>query len=234
MANNRRNQNLIMALTGAAAAAAAYALVIRPWMLSWGATLDETDSLLPGDELLLEPKINATHAITIRAPAKMVWPWLVQLGQGRGGFYSYDWIENMMRLDIHTSDRILPEYQTLKVGEKIPFAPNDFGVPVVILEPERALVLHADTRQEGPDSTIKMRPGDYLAVSWGFYLLNREDGSTRMVTRMKVDWNPNPANNLLYRLFLEPGSFLMERKMLLTIKNKAEARDWSASTEANL
>jgi hypothetical protein len=139
-----------------------------------------------------------------------------------------------MRLDIHTADRILPEHQELKVGDNIPFAPNDFGVPVVILEPERALVMHADTRLEGPNSAIKMKPGDYLAVSWGLYLVNREDGNTRLVTRMKVDWNPNPVNNLLYRLLLEPGSFLMERKMLLTIKHKAEELNLSYSNEASL
>jgi hypothetical protein len=79
-----------------------------------------------------------------------------------------------------------------------------------------------------------MKPGDYLAVSWGLYLVNREDGNTRLVTRMKVDWNPNPVNNLLYRLLLEPGSFLMERKMLLTIKHKAEELNLSYSNEASL
>ncbi len=233
MAIHRRYHNLIIALTGAAAAAAAYTLVIRPWMLTWGSSLDETDSLLPGDELILEPKINSTHSITIHAPAMMVWPWLVQLGQGRGGFYSYDWIENTLRLDIHTADSILPEYQDLKVGDTIPFAPNGFGVPVVILEPERALVLHADTRLDSAESTIKMKPGDYLAVSWGLYLLKHDDRSTRLVSRLKIDWNPNPAGNLLYRLFLEPGSFLMERKMLLTIKRKAEKLNLSHSSEAS-
>lgn len=223
MANKRPNQNLILALTSAAVAAGAYSFVFRPWMLSWGATLEETFSLLPGDELLLEPKINATHAITIQAPAKWIWPWIVQLGQGRGGFYSYDWLENLLRLDIHTAGSILPEFQDLKVGDKIPFAPNDFGVPVVILEPERALVLNADTRRDNPDETIKMKPGDYLAVSWGFYLIDLGNGITRLIERFKTDWNPSLSNNLVYRAFLEPGSFLMERKMLLTIKSKAEA-----------
>ena len=223
MANKRGNQNLFLALTSAAAAAGAYVLVVRPWMMTWGTSLEETYSLLPGDELLLEPKINATHAITIHAPANLVWPWLVQLGQGRGGFYSYDWIENLVHLDIHTADRILQEHQGLKVGDKIPFAPNDFGVPVVILEPERALVLHADTRNDKSTDTIKMRPGDYLAVSWGFYLISHEDGSTRLIERFKTDWKPSLPNDLIYRTFLEPGSFLMERKMLLTIKQKAEA-----------
>ncbi len=223
MAKQRCNHNSMLALTGATAAAAAYALVIRPWMLAWGATWNEVNHLLPGDEMIPEPKINATHAVTIRAPAEAVWPWLLQIGQGRGGFYSYDWIENLMGLDIQSAGRIQPELQNLQAGDTIPLAPNGFGIPVAILEPQRALVLHGDTRQSGSGVEIEMKQGEYLAVTWGFYLFESEDGRTRLIERWKADWSPEAASTLFYRLFLEPGAFLMERKMLLGIKHRAEA-----------
>ena len=223
MAVKNNNTKWIVGITGGLAAAASYLLVIRPWMLSWGTVRDELNHLLPGDELLPEPNIHATHAITIQAPPSAVWPWLVQLGQGRGGFYSYDWIENMMGLDIRNADHIQPEHQSIKVGDTIALAPQGFSIPVAIVEPERALVLHGDTRKSGPGESPPMKPGDYLATSWGFYLFDRGDKGTRLIERWKASWNPSPANNFLYRLFLEPGAFLMERKMLLNIKQRAEA-----------
>lgn len=218
-----RTTKRIIGLAGGLAAAASYGFVIRPWMLSWGATKDEQNRLLPGDELLPEPKIYATHAVTIQASPSAVWRWLAQIGQGRGGFYSYDWIENLMGLDIHNADRILPEYQEIKAGDVIPLAPQGFSVPVVIVEKERALVLHGDTRLRGAGEAPPMKPGEYLSVSWGFYLFPRSDGSTRLVERWKTDWNPGLKNVLFYRLILEPGAFLMERKMLLGIKQRAES-----------
>jgi hypothetical protein len=214
---------LITGLVTITATIAAYILVLRPRHLRWGATDEEVDHMLPGDELVPNPRLKATHAITVQAPPNKVWPWLVQLGQGRGGFYSYDWIENAMGLDIHTADRILPEHQTLEVGDVIPLAADGFGVTVAMVEPERALVLHGDTRQPGPGEAPVLKPGDHFAVSWGFYLFERPDGATRFVERWQADWNPAPHNNVLYRVFLEPGAFIMERKMLLGIKERAES-----------
>jgi len=214
---------LISSLVAIAAAIASYILVLRPRHLRWGATDEEVDRLLPGDEMVPNPRLKATHAVTVQATPNKVWPWLVQIGQGRGGFYSYDWIENMMGLDIHTADRILPEYQTLDVGEIIPLAEDGFGIPVAIVEPERALVLHGDTRKPGPGEAPVLRPGDHFTVSWGFYLFERSDGTTRIVERWQADWNPAFHNNVFYRVFLEPGAFIMERKMLLGIKERTEA-----------
>ena len=96
-------------LLAAVGAIASYVLLIRPWHLRWGSSDEETEMKLPGDDLVQEAKLQATHAVTILAPPSQVWPWLIQIGQGRGGFYSYDWIENMMGLDIHNADNILPE-----------------------------------------------------------------------------------------------------------------------------
>jgi hypothetical protein len=206
-----------------AACAAVYALLIRPRHLRWGASGDEIAQPLPGDELVPDPKLNATHAISIQAPPAQVWPWLAQIGQGRGGFYSYDWIENAMGLEIHSSDNILPEHQDLQVGDVIPLAPDgSMGLPVAILEPERALVLHGDTRIPDQISGPPMRPGDYMATTWGFYLFAQADGGTRLVERWRSDWAPRLSNTFFYHLFLEPGAFLMERKMLLGIKERAE------------
>ena len=217
----KRILTLIAALT--AVAAAVYTLLLRPRHLRWGASADEIAQPLPGDELVLTPKLNATHAVSIKAPPAQVWPWLAQIGQRRGGFYSYDWIENAMGLEIHSSDSILPEHQDLQVGDVIPLAPDEsVGIPVAILEPEQALVLHGDTRIPGQISGPPMRPGDYMATTWGFYLFPQADGSTRLVERWRSDWAPTPFNTFFYHLFLEPGAFLMERKMLLGIKERAE------------
>jgi hypothetical protein len=204
------------------AAIAAYIFAIRPWHLRWGSTDEEVDLSLPGDELVSNPKLTATHAISIHASPALIWPWLVQIGQGRGGFYSYDWIENAMGLDIHTVNKILPEHQDLKVGDLIPLSQDDFGIPVVILDPQKSLVLHADTREPGPGKSPVMREGDYMAAVWSFHLIPQNDNITRLVERILIDWNDSPFNSFFYRVFLEPGSFIMEQKMLRGIKERSE------------
>jgi hypothetical protein len=222
-----KKPSLLTTLGGIAAAGgalvAAYSLLARPWHLRWGCQEDELKRVYPGDELIPEPQLNATHAITIQAAVAQVWPWLVQIGQGRGGFYSYAWIENLMGLNIHNARQILPEYQGLKVGDQVPLSPDNFGIPVALLEPEKMLVLHGDTRLD-PDAIPTMNPGDYLAVTWAWYLTPVNETSTRLVERWRGDWNATPQNWLYMRLFLEPGAFLMERKMLLGIKQRAEGK----------
>jgi hypothetical protein len=197
-----------------------YLMVIRPWHLKWGATREEVDRVLPGDDLIPNAKINATHAITIDAPIDRVWPWLAQIGQGRGGFYSYEAIENALGLNIHNADQILPEFQHPQVGEKLPFA-EGFAVPYAIVDAPHALVIHGDTRTAGMDAP-PMRPGDYMAVQWGWYLEPIDDHTTRFIERWRADYGPGRLNTLMYRLFMEPGAFIMERKMLLSIKERAE------------
>ena len=104
---------LVAGMAIGSAAIAAYVRRVRPWLMHWGSRGAEVRLALPGDELVPHPKLSATHAVSIHAPASEVWAWLVQMGQGRGGFYSYDCIENWMGLDIHNADRILPEFQNL-------------------------------------------------------------------------------------------------------------------------
>jgi hypothetical protein len=208
------------------AAATTYRMLIRPWHLRWGATDVEANWPLPGDELVPEPKINATHAITIDAPPEAVWPWIAQLGQGRGGFYSYDWLENLAGLDIHSADRVIPEYQQLKEGDSIPLAPGGFGFPAVKVEPGRMLLLHGDTRDGS--SPIPTKPGEYMNATWLFLLDAASGGTTRLVERFRADYNPSATNELFYRAILEPGSFIMQRKTLLGIKERAEGlRLWA-------
>jgi hypothetical protein len=206
----------------AGSAATVYSLAVRPWLLRWGATLEEVRATLPGDELVPGARIAATHAVSIAAAPDRVWPWLVQMGQGRGGFYSYDRIENAMGLDIHTVDGILPEYQDLQVGDLIPLAPDGMGLAVARLQPEQALVLHGDSRIPDGKGGPPVKPGEFLAASWGFYLRQQGAGRTRLVERFRCDFTATPLNHLLYNGFLEAGAFLMERKMLLGIKERAE------------
>lgn len=103
-------------LAATAALSAAYALALRPVQLRWGATAQEAEHSQPGDGLIAHPDLCATRAITIRAPAERVWPWIAQLGQDRGGFYSYDLLENLAGCDIHSADRIIPQWQPSRPG----------------------------------------------------------------------------------------------------------------------
>jgi hypothetical protein len=203
-----------------AVAFAAYWHWLRPRHLRWGATEAEVRRALPGDELLPNPKFSATHAITIHAPVLEVWPWLAQIGQGRGGFYSYTWIEKLLGCNIHNADRVHPEWQNLKAGDAILLHPKIPPIPAVIVEPGRVIVLHGDTRQ-GPRSDL-VKPGDYLATTWSFYLEPVDEHTTRLIERFRSDYNPTPMNTFFNRGILEPGSFIMERKMLLGIKERAE------------
>lgn len=120
--------------------AAAYVLAVRRWQLRWGATDEERDATLDGDDLIPNPDLMATRAITVHAVAEHVWPWIAQLGQGRGGFYSYDVLENLVGCDIHSADRVMPEWQDVKVRDQVKLHP-EVGLGVTVVEPGRALVL---------------------------------------------------------------------------------------------
>jgi hypothetical protein len=198
-----------------------YRVVIRPWHLKWGTRDDEAERMLPGDELTPDPRLNATHAITIHAPVDRVWPWLVQIGQGRGGFYSYEGIETALGAGIQNVDRILPEFQHLKEGDIIPLAQNGLGMPVAILEPMTALVLHGDTRA-GELSIPDLGPEDFYNVVWGWHLQALDSQTTRLIERWRAEYTPSFKSWVYIQLFLEPGAFIMSRKMLLGIKERAE------------
>jgi hypothetical protein len=199
-----------------------YVTLIRRWLLEWGTTEVERQRSLPGDEIVPEPKYVTTHATTIRAPADDVWRWVIQLGQGRGGFYTYDWLENMMSLDIHSVDRIVPELQQLNVGDNISLSPeNELPMTVAVIESARALVL----RTGPPDAPVE--PGDYvrgeIAGSWAFILEPIDENTTRFIVRWRSDWRESALASLLNTVMLEPAHCIMERGMMLGIKARAEA-----------
>ena len=201
------------ALVGAALAPA-YVGLILPWHRRWGATKAEVERSLPGDEIVPQPKMTSTRAITIEATPDQIWPWLAQLGQGRGGMYSYETLENLAGCDIHNADHILPECQNLQEGDEIRMGPEGYPFYTVAeMQPERALVLR------GHDPQTKA-PGP---ASWTFVLERQPDGSTRLISRQRSDYEPGPANFVMWRVFTEPVSFIMEQKMLRTLKQRVES-----------
>lgn len=202
------------------AAVSAYAIAVRPRITRWGASEVEVRETLPGDEVVPEPKYETTRAITIDAPASAVWPWLVQMGQGRGGLYTYDWLENIVGLEMRSADRIVPEWQHLEVGDKIRLAPESYTVDMYFLvdaiDPERALVL----RTPGDPQTNFAAGLPY--GSWAFVLRPIDEHTTRLIVRWRADYNPTLAGKLVNHYGLEPAHFAMERGMLLGIKERAE------------
>lgn len=198
-------KKLLAAAVLAAALSETYRRFLRRPILTWGATADEAVRRLPGDDLLERADLVATRAITIQAPASAVWPWLVQMGPGRGGAYTYDWIENLLGLDIHSVDRIVPELQQLKVGDVQHLRRGEPGLRVEILEPERVLSSCSED-------------GNWV---WTF-VLAEEEGATRLLSRNRIKMRGASLAGRLGMLVMEPGSLVMERKMLLGIKERAE------------
>lgn len=202
------------AVLAVAGAAAVYRAFLRRPILTWGATPREASSRLPGDELLEDADGVATRAVEIRAPASAVWPWLAQMGpRPRGGAYTYDWIENLLGLDFHSVDRVLPDFQRPEVGETIGFGANRMRMERV--ETERVLALRSED-------------GNWV---WTF-VLDEKNCSTRLLSRNRFQLHTLRAR--LGMLAIEPGSLVMERKMLLGIKERAERLDAARKAEAAL
>ncbi len=199
------------------------ALFIRPRMLSWGAKPAEIRVTLAGDELIRNPLLLATRAISIHTERTRVWPWLAQMGQGRGGFYSYEWLENLVRLDIHNTDRIVPEWQTLKVGDTIPFW-RGAGVKVLKVEPPSLLLLGGSIYSGNMVSQTPTSTGN-MGGTWAFALHESSPGETRLVVRTRVArFSPAWLSILICRLLIEPAHFIMERGMLYGVRKRSETR----------
>ena len=195
-----KRQLVIVALL--AALGAAYARWLRQPILTWGASDEEAAGRLPGDELLEAADGVATRAIDVDAPAAAVWPWLAQMGPApRGGAYTYDWVENLLGLDMHSVDRVLPEFQHPRVGDTIGYGPNRMRIERA--EPEKVLAWRSED-------------GNWV---WTF-VLDERDGVTRLISRNRFRL-PSLAVRL-GMLPLEPASLVMEHKMLRGIKQRAE------------
>jgi len=189
----------------------------------WGSTEEELTRELPGDEIIKEMKGWYNHAITIKAAPADVWPWIVQLGQNKGGFYSYELLENVAGSKIHNVDRIVPEFQDTAVGDAVMMTPKSAPYIVTAIEPGRAFVLRLRVNletQKAADISEPLPP-KYQDGSWLFLLEETPEGSTRMITRSRNDWNQSKTNTVVYGL-IGIISIVMDRKMLKGIRKRAE------------
>jgi hypothetical protein len=189
----------------------AAAVMARRRQLRWGATDTEVMETMTGDDLVSDPDVTSTRAITIHAGTDDVWPWLVQLGQGRGGFYSYDTLENLVGCDIRSANAINPEWQHLKVGDAVRLAP-ELALTVAVAEAPYTLVLRG-----GVLPGAVTAPYDF---TWTFDLTAVSATTTRLVVRERyayLTW--------WVRLVIEPVtvlSFLMSQRMLRGVRDRAE------------
>lgn len=189
-----------------------YARFLRRRILTWGATDEESSARLPGDELLEEADGVATRTIEIDAPPAAVWPWIAQMGPApRGGAYTYDWIENLMGLDMHSADHVLPEFQDPKPGDTLGYGSNRMQVERV--EPEHVLAWRSED-------------GNWV---WTFVLEPR-GSSTRLISRNRFRLPTLAAR--LGMIPMEPASLLMERRMLLGIKQRAERQEAASAGQS--
>jgi hypothetical protein len=201
-------------------AAGVYHALIRPWHLRWGATDDDAVGALPGDAMSEPTPFRSTMATTIAAPPEDIWPWLVQMGWGRGGFYSHTHLENLFGMDLHNADRIHPEWQDLAVGDEVwlgyPRSGGSARTEVALLEPNRALVL----------ALVPVPGGEDLGGSWSFVLDPVDSASTRLITRLQVH-SSSPVAKLRIYAFFEPAHFVMQRAMLRGLAARVEAHGYA-------
>jgi hypothetical protein len=227
-----------LATWSAVGAVVGYQLAYKPWRARWEGTADESTRPLPGDELVAEPEFRQTMALTIEAPPSVIWPWLLQMGYGRAGWYSYDAIDMLG----HSGREIRSELQDVHVGDVFPIGPG-FGFRVEALRPDRALVLFGDsevieaqqrqTRDQagGPtDETAGLKFVGALSnanmsafqVSWAFVLEPLAGEKTRLLERFRTRTTPGPAAAIVAPV-IDVGHFLMTRRHMLGVKERAEA-----------
>ena len=179
---------------------------LMPWMDRWGATDDEIAASFAGDELVPTPRISYTRAISINASPEDIYPWIAQLGADKGGMYSYTWLETLIQCPQTNADRIHDEWQGLEVGDKVLMCPDENMPPayiVAMIEENHAIVLgHKEN-------------DDWVEI-WQFNLVPQDDGTTRLVIRSR-----SAAEGWFWDV-IRPGVFIMERGMMLGIKERAE------------
>ncbi|MGZ5493710.1 MAG: hypothetical protein ACXW3E_09620 [Thermoanaerobaculia bacterium] len=191
---------------GAATAVGAY-LALRPWHVRWGATDEEIAASLPLDDVVPDPTYVTNRGVTIEATLENIWPWLVQMGESpRGGFYTYTWIERLLGMEVSNAEVILPQFQELQPGDRIDHAGN---LIVRAIEANHHIVL-------GPP--VGTPTGD---ATWTIVLTRRDDGTTRLLSRVRARLAATPRGAFWLAL-LDPGQFVMERRWLLGVKERAE------------
>ncbi len=205
---------VLAALEGAALIV--WNLVATPFIgrrrLRWGTVGTEKTDSLPGDEFVPEPKWSYTLGIAINASPEEVWPWIAQLGQGRGSLYTYQTLENMAGCKITNTTEILPEHQHPAVGEDIYLHPTAPPLRIEIVDPPNALVLFGSPADIGEGTS-----------TWQFVVNPGPDGGSRLLTRGRYDYAPDWKSRLAFGRFpLEAITFVMSRKMMIEIKRLAE------------
>jgi len=201
----------VLGIAAVGGAAVASMLAVRRWQLQWGATGQEAAGSLPGDDIIADPDLTATRAITADTSAGQVWPWIAQLGQGRGGFYSYDFLENLVGCDIHSASRIVPQWQDVGLGDQIKLAPQ-VALAVAAVQREESLVLRG-----GVPMGNTSPPYDF---TWAFVLKDEPGGTTRLLVRERYAFRRPWARVLVEPV--EAVSFVMSQKMLRGIRDRAE------------
>ncbi len=180
-----------------------YLVWLRPWHLTWGATREEVSRSLPGDQLVVGPHFNATRAITINASPEVVWKWIIQIGSGRAGWYSIDWIDNGGK---KSSETIIPIFQLIAVDQFIPFTPDGKNGMWVAEFREHESILWTDKKGE---------------ASWLWYIQEKRDGSSRLITRLRTRYRfLSPW--IIYYLMYDFGDIVMMKKCMKGIKRRAE------------
>jgi hypothetical protein len=187
--------------------AVAFFGLYRPWHLKWGATPEDLARRMPGDEIVQRPIFNATRVVPINARPEDIWPWIVQIGFGRAGWYSYDLLDNLGR---HSSERIVPELQDIAVGDLIPLGPGE-GSGMFVKE----FVIN---------QSILWWAGKDGQTTWAWGLYPTSNGTTRLVTRVRAPFSWRQPVSAVWILLDEVADFPMMRKCLLGIKRRAETR----------
>lgn len=210
---------------------------LRSIRAKWGLSKELAGREYPGDKIISNPITQFTHGIEINAPSEFVWPWIAQMGQGRGGFYSYELLENLIGLEIYNSNKIIPEYQKPFVGDRIPFGP-DIAYPLVICDSGKAMVIeHCENMDTKSECISKERlSGNYLHLSWLWHLEGVDEEKSRFVSRNRLAYNTSFKNKMVIDVLAEPVVFAMDRKMCLGIRKRAEDyysewKKWSAPPE---
>lgn len=203
----------------------AYAFVFHPFMNHWGATRAEVALSLPGDELVTDPRMGYTRAVTIDAPPEEIYPWLVQMGQERGGLYSYDGLENLIGCDMHSADSIHAEWQDTRSGDKLRFGPDGYPYQYYYqLEPDRfVLFWGGEFNEDGSLLIPALTPGSMESMAtWLLYLDPQPDGSTRLISRSASRYADGFAGFAMWRV-TELLNFFMEQRMLHNVKRLVES-----------
>ena len=198
--------------------------ITRSHFRFWGARQEDRQRTLPGDERVPNSIVTTTLATTINAPASEVWGWIAQLGQERGGMYSYELLENFVRCQMHNADRVVPEWE-MQVGDRMRMGPQGYPVnQVVALERNRWLLMAgADLKTGIADPPPQPGQTTYVNYTWVLYLDEQPDGTTRLISRTRLDYAPRTFGfKLMWEVFTDPIGCAMTRKMLLTIKQRVE------------